>query len=77
MNKIIYFTHDCKQILKFTIRLQAMLIPFTFFLSLSLAFKEGKIMYCMTFSQKQEDYDVISWGIPPGRAKSCDSSCDF
>ena len=76
MNKIIYFTL-CKQILKCTIRLQAMLIPFTFFLSLSLAFKGGKIMYCVTFSEKQEDYDVISWGIPPGRAKSCDSSCDF
>ena len=21
-------------------------------------------MYCVTFSEKQEDYDVISWGIP-------------
>lgn len=28
--------------------------------------------YCVTFSEKQEDYDVISWGIPPGTVRSCD-----
>ena len=40
-----------------------MLIPFTFFLSL-LRSREEKTMYCVTFSEKQEDYDVISWGVP-------------
>ena len=33
-------------------------------LSLSLAFKEGKTMYCVTFSEKKENYHVNSWGIP-------------
>ena len=28
--------------------------------------------YCVTFSEKQEDYHVLYWGIPPGKAKSCD-----
>ena len=64
------------QILKFTICLQAMLIPFTFFLSLLLSRKE-KTMYCVTFSEKQEDYHVISWRIPQKELSRCDSFWDF
>ena len=61
--KSAFASNHHKQILKFTICLQAMLIPFTFFLSLS-CFQGRKNHVLCDILRKKVDYHVNSWGIP-------------
>ena len=57
-----------------TIMITSLMLSITEKRHLKMDTKLWKFVFveCVTFSEKQEDYGVISWGIPPGTVRSCD-----